>query len=87
MPWNPTLYAILKVIAKGVRRHFKVKESISPEFKEQLKNGPMIIVCNHASNLDFAYFLALYHKSMTGEDILIDNGEKLKSNFIWLVNA
>ena len=38
MPWNPTLYAILKVIAKGVRRHFKVKESISPEFKEQLKN-------------------------------------------------
>ena len=31
----------------------------------------------------FAYFLAVYNKSMTGEDILIDNGEKLKANFIW----
>ena len=32
---------------------------------------------------EFAYFLAVINKSMTGEDILIDNGEKLKSNFIW----
>ncbi|MBP5445032.1 MAG: SDR family oxidoreductase [Acholeplasmatales bacterium] len=31
----------------------------------------------------FAYFLAIYNKSMTGEDLLIDNGEKLKANFIW----
>jgi len=62
MPWNPTLYAVLKVIAKGVRRYFKVKESVSPEFKEQLKTGPMIIVCNHASNLDFAHFLAPFKK-------------------------
>ena len=32
---------------------------------------------------EFAYFLAVYNKSMTGEDLLIDNGEQLKSNFIW----
>ena len=32
---------------------------------------------------EFAYFLAVYNKSMTGEDLLIDNGEMLKSNFIW----
>ena len=32
---------------------------------------------------EFVYFLAIYNKSMTGEDLLIDNGEKLKSNFIW----
>lgn len=32
---------------------------------------------------DFAYFLTVINKSMTGEDIFIDNGEKLKSNFIW----
>ena len=31
----------------------------------------------------FAYFLAIYNKSMTGEDLLIDNGEQLKSNFVW----
>lgn len=32
---------------------------------------------------DFAYFISTVNKSMTGEDIFIDNGEKLKSNFIW----
>ena len=32
---------------------------------------------------DFTYFLSVVNKSMTGEDIFIDNGEKLKSNFIW----
>ena len=32
---------------------------------------------------DWAYFLTVINKSMTGEDILIDNGEILKSNFIW----
>lgn len=26
---------------------------------------------------------SVINKSMTGEDIFIDNGEKLKSNFIW----
>ena len=32
---------------------------------------------------DLAYFLAFINRSMTGEDILIDNGEMLRSNFIW----
>ena len=32
---------------------------------------------------DFVYFISVVNKSMTGEDLLIDNGEKLKSNFIW----
>lgn len=32
---------------------------------------------------DLTYFLAVDNKSMTGQDILIDNGEDLKSNFIW----
>lgn len=32
---------------------------------------------------DFTYFISVINKSMTGEDIFIDNGEKLKSNFIW----
>ena len=31
----------------------------------------------------FTYFLSVENKSMTGEDLLIDNGEMLKSNFIW----
>lgn len=32
---------------------------------------------------EFTYFISVINKSMTGEDIFIDNGEKLKSNFIW----
>ncbi len=32
---------------------------------------------------ELAYFLTASNRSITGEDILIDNGEMLKSNFIW----
>ena len=32
---------------------------------------------------DLAYFLTVANRSMTGEDLLVDNGEQLKSNFIW----
>ena len=32
---------------------------------------------------DLAWYLTMVNRSMTGEDILIDNGEMLKSNFIW----
>lgn len=32
---------------------------------------------------EFVYFISVINKSMTGEDLFIDNGEKLKANFIW----
>ena len=32
---------------------------------------------------DLAYYLTVINRSMTGQDLLIDNGEALKSNFIW----
>lgn len=32
---------------------------------------------------EWAYFITVINKSMTGEDILIDNGEAIKYNFIW----
>ena len=32
---------------------------------------------------EWIYFLALRNKSMTGQDILIDNGEMATSNFVW----
>jgi NAD(P)-dependent dehydrogenase (short-subunit alcohol dehydrogenase family) len=32
---------------------------------------------------ELVYFLTVTNRSITGEDILIDNGEMLKSNFIW----
>ena len=30
-----------------------------------------------------AWYLTVVNRSITGEDILVDNGEMLKSNFIW----
>ena len=32
---------------------------------------------------EWVYFLAAVNRSMTGEDILVDNGEFLKSTFVW----
>ncbi|MBR0087238.1 MAG: SDR family oxidoreductase [Lachnospiraceae bacterium] len=32
---------------------------------------------------ELAYYLTVVNRSITGEDILMDNGEMLKSNFIW----
>ena len=32
---------------------------------------------------EWAYFVTVCNKSMTAQDILIDNGEAAKSNFIW----
>lgn len=32
---------------------------------------------------DVVYFLAVVNKSITGQDIIIDNGESIRRNFIW----
>lgn len=32
---------------------------------------------------DWTYFLAVINKSMTAQDVLVDNGEMAKSNFVW----
>lgn len=32
---------------------------------------------------EWIYFMAVVNRSMTGCDVLVDNGEMLKSNFIW----
>lgn len=32
---------------------------------------------------ELAYYLTMVNRSITGEDIVMDNGEMLKSNFIW----
>ena len=39
--------------------------------------------CEPEEIADLAWYLTAVNRSMTGEDLLIDNGEMLKSNFIW----
>lgn len=55
-----------------------------PNLYEQVLNENLFHKWSEPSEIaDFVYFFAVNNKSMTGQDILVDNGEELKSNFIW----
>ena len=55
-----------------------------PELMEQCLCETLLHRWAQAEEIaDFTYFLTNINKSMTGQDLLIDNGEQLKSNFIW----
>lgn len=56
----------------------------SPELWQQVLNETLLNKWATAEEIaDFTYFIAVNNKSMTGQDIFIDNGEALKANFIW----
>lgn len=55
-----------------------------PKLYEEVKNENLFHKWSDASEIaKWSYFVTVVNKSMTGEDLLIDNGEILKSNFIW----
>lgn len=56
----------------------------SPDLWKQVLNETMLNKWATVEEIaDFVYFVSVINKSMTGQDLLIDNGEALKSNFIW----
>lgn len=64
----------------------KLNEHIitNPSLYKQVLNETLLNKWATAEEVaEFTYFVSVINKSMTGEDIFIDNGEKLKSNFIW----
>jgi enoyl-[acyl-carrier-protein] reductase (NADH) len=89
----------MKNVALRVAKYGATANSISPggvitelnshiledeKLYEAVLNEALLHKWAEASEIaDFAYFISVINKSMTGEDIFIDNGEKLKSNFIW----
>ena len=91
--------AYMKNVALRVAKYGATANSISPggvitelnshiledeKLYEAVLNEALLHKWAEASEIaDFAYFISVINKSMTGEDIFIDNGEKLKSNFIW----
>ena len=91
--------AYMKNVALRVAQYGATANSISPggvitelnshiledeKLYEAVLNEALLHKWAEASEIaDFAYFISVINKSMTGEDIFIDNGEKLKSNFIW----
>lgn len=64
----------------------KLNEHIinDPNLWKQVLNETLLNKWATAEEIaDYAYFISINNKSMTGQDIFIDNGEALKSNFIW----
>ncbi|MGM9972062.1 MAG: SDR family NAD(P)-dependent oxidoreductase [Anaeroplasmataceae bacterium] len=93
------LLAYTKNIALRLACFGATANSISPggvitDLNEHIINNPLLwdevmnetLLKKWASVEEIAkwvYFVAVINKSMTGEDIFIDNGEKIKANFVW----
>lgn len=55
-----------------------------PALKEEALNESLLHKWATVEEIaEFAYFLTVVNKSMTGQDVLVDNGEAVKSNFVW----
>ena len=56
----------------------------NPDLMEQCLDETLLHKWAEAEEIaKFCYFITNVNSSMTGQDLLIDNGEQLKSNFIW----
>ena len=93
------IVSYMKNVALRISKYGATANSISPggvitQLNEHIINDPKLYkqVLNETllnkwasaeEIAEFVYFVSVINKSMTGEDIFVDNGEKLKSNFIW----
>ena len=48
-----------------------------------MKLTPLKKWATAAEIAQWIYFIAVMQNSMTGQDVVIDNGEMIKSNFVW----
>ncbi|MCM1232207.1 MAG: SDR family oxidoreductase [Ruminococcus flavefaciens] len=56
----------------------------SPELTKQVMSETTLYKWASEEEIaEWVYFVAVINKSMTGQDIIIDNGETTKANFIW----
>ena len=56
----------------------------SPELWQQvMEETPLKKWATAEEIAEFAYFVAVVNKSMTAQDIIIDNGESSKAKFVW----
>lgn len=68
----------------GVKTELNSHILENPDLYEKVLNETLLNKWSETDEIaDFVYFVAVNNKSMTGQDLLIDNGEELKSNFIW----
>ncbi len=93
------MVAYMKNVALRVAKYSATSNSLSPggvttELNAHVMNNPKLwaeimnetLIPKWASAeeiAEWAYFVTVVNKSMTAQDILIDNGEAAKSNFVW----
>ncbi len=64
--WSWKHYCLLYFVCKVLGMRFRAHSVKSEAFREQKKKGPMLVLCNHTSPLDFAYFTApLFFKKVS----------------------
>ena len=66
----------------------KINMALNAEYANILSDGKMSGASDSAiatadEIADWVYFIAVVNKSMTGQDVIIDNGELTKFNFVW----
>lgn len=55
-----------------------------PELWEKIMNETLLPKWAEPEEIaEWAYFMTVVNRSMTAQDILVDNGEQAKANFIW----
>lgn len=55
-----------------------------PDLYEQVLNETMLHQWSEVEEIaEWAYFLTVVNRSMTAQDVLVDNGEAAKFNFVW----
>lgn len=93
------ILAYMKNVAMRLAKYGATSNSLSPggvitELNDHIINDPKLYkkvldetMLNKWASVeeiaDWAYFVTIINKSMTAEDILIDNGEASKFNFVW----
>ncbi len=91
--------AYMKNVALRIAKYHATSNSISPggvitslndhilkdeKLYEAVLNETMLHQWSSVEEIGkWAYFMTIINKSMTAQDLLIDNGEAAKSNFIW----
>lgn len=72
------------ISAGGVLTELNAHIIQNPDLMEQCLNETLLHKWAEPEEIaQLCYYLTNINKSMTGQDLLIDNGEQLRSNFIW----
>lgn len=68
----------------GVKTALNDRVMNDPELWNRIMNETLLPKWADAEEIaEWAYFMTVVNRSMTAQDLLIDNGEDAKANFIW----